>query len=74
MTDSMFNYALTNPISKMLDKDRYDFTRKDLLRVIEERQIERIGFHYTALDGKLKELKIPLSDRRQVETILAEGE
>ena len=68
------HYALTSPLSRMLDKPREDFTRQDLLRVIEERQIEKITFHYTALDGKLKELKLPVADRRQAERILADGE
>lgn len=67
-------YALANPISVFLDKPREEFTRRDLLRVIEEQQIERITLHYTALDGKLKELKIPLANRRQAEHILADGE
>ncbi len=67
-------YALTNPLSLLLDKERNDFTREDLVRVIEEKQIERITFHYTALDGKYKELKIPVAGRYQAERILADGE
>ena len=67
-------YALTNPLCQILDKPRESFTREDLLRVIEERGIERIVFHYTALDGKYKELKIPVSNRHQAERILADGE
>ena len=68
------HYALANPLSVLLDKPREDFTREDLLRVIEEQHIERITFHYTALDGKLKELKIPIANRLQAERILADGE
>jgi glutamine synthetase len=67
-------YALTNPIALFLDKPNSEFTRDDLLRVIEEEQIERVTFHYTALDGKLKELKIPVVGKHQIERILAEGE
>jgi len=67
-------YALTNPISLIVDKEREEFTREDLVKVIEERQIERITFRYTALDGKLKELKIPIANRHQAERILANGE
>ena len=52
-------YALTNPISSILGKSREDFTRDDLIKVIEERNIEKITLRYVALDGKLKELKIP---------------
>jgi glutamine synthetase len=67
-------YALTNPISLLVDKPREDFTRNDFLRVIEQNRIERITFHYTALDGKLKELKLPVSSSAQAERILADGE
>ena len=55
-------YALTNPLSLIVDKPREDFTRGDLLRVIEEKQIERLTFHYTGLDGKYKELRLPVAD------------
>jgi len=67
-------YVLTNPISLIVDKPREDFTRKDLIKTIEEKQIERITFHYTGLDGKLKELKIPIANRYQAEQILTDGE
>jgi len=69
-----YNYALTNPISRMLDKPREDFTREDMVRIIGEKQIERITFHYTALDGKLKELKLPIAHQQQADKILADGE
>jgi glutamine synthetase len=68
------DYALVNPISLIVNKPREEFTREDLIKVVEEKQIERITFHYTALDGKLKELKLPVADRYQVERILADGE
>jgi len=68
------HYALVNPISLLVDKDRNELTRADLVRVIEEKRIERITFHYVALDGKLKELSLPVGSRRQAELILAEGE
>ncbi len=67
-------YALTNPISLIVDKPREEFTREDMLNIIESKSIERITFHYTALDGKLKELKIPVANRKQAERVLADGE
>jgi glutamine synthetase len=67
-------YALTNPLAIIADKPREEFTRQDLVRIIEREQIERITFHYTALDGKYKELKIPIANRYQAERILADGE
>jgi glutamine synthetase len=69
-----YNYSLTNPLCAFLNKPREDFTREDLLKVIEEKQIERITFHYTALDGKLKELKIPIPAKINAEIVLTEGE
>lgn len=66
--------ALANPLSLMLDKERCDFTRADMLEVIRKKGIERLSFHYTSLDGKLRELKLPFSDFAQAERVLASGE
>ena len=74
MTAAQHEYVLVNPISLLVDKPREEFTREDLIRVIELKQIERITFHYTALDGKYKELKIPVGNRQQAERVLATGE
>lgn len=63
-----------NPLCRLLDKPREEFTRADLVKVVEKQGIERITFRYPALDGKLKELKIPVADRTQTERILASGE
>jgi len=70
----MFNYALSNPISVLLNKPKEDFTREDFLKIIQEKNIERITFHYTALDGKLKEMQIPIPGRKNAEIVLTEGE
>jgi len=67
-------YVLANPLGEFLNKPPGDFNREDFLHVIEQRKIERVTFHYTALDGRLKELKIPVTSRDQAEIILAEGE
>ena len=68
------NIALANPLSKMLQKERYDFTRADMLKVVSELQIEKFTFHYTGLDGQFKELRLPLSNLKHAERILASGE
>lgn len=65
---------LANPLSLLLDKPREDFTRADMLEVISKKGIERITFHYTGLDGQLKELKLPVSDLSHAERVLASGE
>src|SRR3954471_9724882 len=67
-------FALGNPLVRLLDKPAADFTRADMIEVIAQKQIERVTFHYTAIDGKLKELKLPLSTVRRAGRILAEGE
>lgn len=74
MENKKSSYALANPLCEFLEKKSIDFARDDFLRVIEKKQIERLTFHYTALDGRLKELKIPVTSRSQAELILAEGE
>lgn len=74
MSNQVFSYALGNPLSVLLDKTPQDFSRADFLKVVDQKNIERITFHYTSLDGKLKELKIPIANPDQAELILAEGE
>lgn len=66
--------ALSNPLVTFLGKGHDDFTRKDLMKAVHEFGIKRFTFHYTGLDGKLKELKLPFTSARQAERILAEGE
>jgi glutamine synthetase len=67
-------FALENPITLITGKDKNDLTRDDLIKVIIEKKLERITFNYTAIDGKIKELKIPISSRKHAELVLAEGE
>ena len=66
--------SLANPLAIFLDKECDQFNRADMMRVITERNIERISFHYTGMDGQLKELKLPVSHLYQAERILAMGE
>ncbi len=70
----MEKYSLSNPISLLLNKSRKEFTREDIIKVIQQKGIERITFHYTALDGKLKELRLPIVSKYQAEQILTKGE
>jgi len=70
----MEQYSLSNPVSVLLDKSNKDFTREDMITVIKQKGIERITFHYIALDGKLKELSLPVVNTYQAEQILTKGE
>ena len=74
MSPDDLSLALANPLSALLDKPPGDFVRADFLDVIRKKGIERIAFHYTALDGRLKEIKIPVTSLSQAELALAEGE
>ena len=74
MFENNYSYALTNPLSILLNKPPSEFQRKDILNIIEQKQIERFTFHYTALDGRFKELRIPVWSRKQAGSILDQGE
>ena len=67
-------FALANPLCQLLGKDRTDFTRADLLKVVRTKGIERFTFRYTGGDGRLKELRLPFSNTEQADRILAAGE
>lgn len=67
-------FALANQISEITGKKRDELQREDLIHLIINQDIERITFHYTAIDGKLKELRIPITNSEQAEIILTEGE
>lgn len=74
MTNNSEIFSLANPISIITNKDKNDLTRADLIKVMLEKNIEKITLHYTGIDGKIKELKIPVTNRLQAELVLAEGE
>ena len=48
--------------------------RSDLLNFINQNDIKRITFHYTAGDGRLKQLIVPVNSMNYAERILAAGE
>lgn len=74
MVDNDSSHLLSYTLSNLLNKPSHDFQRADFLKVIEQKKTERITFHYTAVDGRLKELKFPVLGPNQVELLLAEGE
>ena len=69
------HFALENPIEVLTGKKRSELTRDDLINIINKKNIERLTFHYTAIDGKVKELRtFPITSHEQAELVLAEGE
>lgn len=70
----MDRLALTNRLEIMLNKPKEEFKRSDFIQLLQKGTIERFTFHYTALDGKLKELRLPITSVPYAEQLLAEGE
>ncbi|MEZ5000460.1 MAG: glutamine synthetase family protein [Bacteroidales bacterium] len=70
------NDILMNPneLVQFLKKPSSEFTRADLIRFIEAKNVEMINFRYVAEDGKLKSLNFVLSGRSHLESILTAGE
>ncbi|MBU0506760.1 MAG: glutamine synthetase family protein [bacterium] len=62
------------PLIQLIDKDPNDFQRKDLLKIIQTEKIKQLNLHYTGMDGKLKEVKIPINHYDYADMILAQGE
>ncbi|MCQ2283501.1 MAG: glutamine synthetase family protein [Bacteroidales bacterium] len=63
-----------NPLVNYFKKSPKDFTKADLIKFVEEKEIKMINFHYVAGDGRLKTLGFILNDREYLEQILSNGE
>lgn len=63
-----------NPLVQYLQKPASEFTKEDLIRYIEERQIEMVNFRYTAEDGKLKTINFMITSLEELDMILTSGE
>ncbi|NOU48110.1 MAG: glutamine synthetase [Bacteroidales bacterium] len=63
-----------NPLVQYLNKPSHDFTRADLIRYIEDNNIEMLNFRYVAWDGRLKTLNFIINSREHLENILTAGE
>ncbi len=63
-----------NSLVKYLRKPAIEFTRHDIIRYIEENEIEQVNFHYVNEDGKLKTLNFVITSHAYLESILSTGE
>lgn len=63
-----------NKIVKFLDKLPEEFTKKDIIRFIEQNDIKMVNFRYVGADGKLKLLNFIINDRDYLDRILSLGE
>ena len=63
-----------NPLVAHLGKLPQAFTKADILRYIEEKQIQMINFRYVGADGRLKVLNFVINNYAYLEQILTAGE
>ncbi len=63
-----------NPIVQYLNKYPEELTKDDLVKYIEDNDIEMINLRYAAWDGRLKTLNFVISSREHLNTILTAGE
>ena len=63
-----------NQVAKALQKSPKDFTKADMIKVVEENEIKMVNFRYVAGDGRLKTLNFVINDKEYLEQILSCGE
>jgi glutamine synthetase len=65
---------IPNKLVGMIGKPAKEFTKQDIIKVIEENGIQMVNFMYPAGDGRLKTLNFVINDADYLETILTCGE
>ena len=63
-----------NKIVKALQKPAADFTKRDIVRFIEQNDIRMLNFRYVAGDGRLKKLNFVINSKNHLDRILSLGE
>jgi glutamine synthetase len=75
MSDSQGGFANDiRPLARALGKPPSEWQRKDLYDYCVNNGVKVVNFRYPALDGKLKELRLPVNDPGYLERILTAGE
>lgn len=62
------------PLVREIGKAPHEWRRSDLVKYCLEHGVRVINLHYPGLDGKLKELRLPVNSRAYLERVLAAGE
>jgi glutamine synthetase len=70
----MKNHMQPNPLVQYLNKPREEFTKEDIIRYIEDNDIEMVNFRYTGEDGRLKCLNFVINSQEHLDSILSSGE
>ncbi len=63
-----------NPVVQYLNKPADRLTKEDLIRFIEDYDIEMINFRYVGWDGRLKTLNFIIGSRQHLDNLLTAGE
>ena len=63
-----------NSLVQYLNKPTEEFTKADLIRYIDDHNIEMINFRYTGCDGRLKTLNFVINSREHLDTYFDSGE
>ena len=63
-----------NKIVQFLGKPAEEFTKQDLIKFIEEKEIEMMNFRYIGGDGRLKTLNFVITSKAELERLLSVGE
>jgi len=63
-----------NPVVQYLNKPANELIKADLIKFIEDNDIEMINFRYVGWDGRLKTLNFIIGGREHLDTILTSGE
>ncbi len=71
--DPFINYNI-NPIVSYLNKYPTEFTKKDIIKFIIDKEIRILNFRYAAADGRLKTLNFPVTSYGYLDTVLSYGE
>ena len=62
-----------NQIVQFLGKPAEEFTKQDLSRFMEEKNIEMVNFRHVGGDGRLKTLNFVITSKAQLDRILFPG-
>lgn len=63
-----------NKIAQYLNKNPKEFTKADIVRYVEDNNIEFLNFNYIGEDSKLKTVNFIITDKEYLESILSTGE
>jgi glutamine synthetase len=63
-----------NQIVQYLQKPSEEFTKQDLIKFIEENDVEMVNFRYVGGDGRLKTLNFSITSKAHLDQLLSTGE